>query len=158
MNQIIKCEVGILPSKSEKLGIAEVEKILNKTRETIRNLVASGKLKRKLEGKKYIYDWQSLKDYMATFNQDDYYTYAEAKEILKDNGICDFFVTYSSNGAPTQQCVYKRFTKEFPMSVAQLLKRGFLEKEKDIKPILITKKSMIATITRLTNKKPKLPK
>ncbi len=154
MAKVIKCKAGVLPPKSVELGIAEVEIILNTTRETVRSLSASGRLKRKQSGKKFIYDCLSVEKYMATFNKDDFYTVAEATQVLKDNGISDEFESFSSGGIPANKCKYKRYTNEFPISVKQLLKRGYLFKDKNIKPVLITKKSMVETIKKLSNRVP----
>ena len=131
------------------LDISDLEDSLNASRSTIRKLEASGRISRKHNGKKFIYDRKSVQVFMASFNRDDYYSISEANQVLKDHGICDEYNFFGSDSAKGNQCKYQRYTNEFPMSPTQLLARGYLGKDKDISPALITKKSMVDAIKKL---------
>jgi len=152
MSEKIDYEYGVLPTQKVELDIKIVEIVLGKTRESIRKLTASGRLKRKFVKGKYIYDRKSVSKFILEFDRNDYYSVSEATQVLKDNGIWDQFKSFNKDGNPRYQCKYERYTNEFPISPKQLLQKGYLVKDKDIKPILITKQSMVDTIKKLTKR------
>ena len=131
------------------LDISDLEDSLNASRSTIRKLEASGRITRKHNGKKFIYDRKSVQAFMASFSRKDYYSVSEATEVLKDNGIWDTYQPFSSGMDKSKKCKFQRFTNEFPISVTQLVNRGYLKQDDDISPALITKKSMVDAIKRL---------
>jgi len=139
--------------KGKDLDISDLEESLDVSKSTIRRLASNKRISRKHDGKKYIYDRKSVQSFMQSFNRDDYYSVAEATQVLKDNGIWDTFKNFTPkkniNNKAQFICEYKRFTDDFPISVTQLLKHGYLKKDKDLRPVMITKSSMIDTIKKL---------
>ncbi len=129
------------------LGIKETSIILDVPYSTVRALERAGRIKRKQGKKGYVYDENSLKSFVNSFIRSDYYSISEATEVLKDNGITDTFQAFNSESGKGRKCKYNRYTTLFPMSPKQLLNRGYLEKDADIKPTMITKKSMVHLIS-----------
>jgi len=118
----------------------------------LNNLSNSGRIKRKKFGKSFQYDRSSIHSFLHSFNIDKYKTVSETTEILNNNGIRDIFQFFGNENGK-KKCRYIRFTKEFPMSVKNLIKNGYLEIDKDIKPTLIKYESIISTIKYFTNSK-----
>lgn len=133
--------VTLLHSINGNLDIAQVEKVLSFSRETIRSLEKSKRIKRKSVGNKYLYDKKSIVKFVKSFNLNDYLTISKVNDELKANGIVDDF-GYFGEGLTHKKCKYKRYVEAFPMSATQLIKRGYLEIDMDIKPVLVKKLSL----------------
>ncbi len=131
----------LLHSIDGNLDIAQVEEVLSFSRETIRSLEKSKRIKRKLVGNKYLYDKKSIVKFVKNFNLDDYLRVSEVNDTLKSNGITDDF-GYFGEGVTHKKCKYKRYVEAFPMSATQLINRGYLEIDMDIKPVLVKKLSL----------------
>lgn len=147
----------MVPHTTETLILEEVMEILPLNQSSINNLSDSGELKRIKFGKRYLYYREFV--YLVLQKLIDYNTVSEVSEILKDNGICDYFKNYTEKGGK-MKCVYNRYHKEFPMSVTQLIKNGYLEVYEGVTPILIKNKSVVKTIqtlnfNRLNTQQPK---
>lgn len=111
------------------------------------NLSSSGRVKRKKVGKLYQYDKKSVNIFLHSFNTDDYKTVSQTTEILNDYGIKDTFKYFGSkHDNRKKKCKYIRFTKEFPMSVKNLITYDYLEIDTDIKPTLIKSESIVSTL------------
>lgn len=149
-------EIDFSEYNSDDLGIEKVENILPFNRKTIRNLVGSGRLKRVYVKNKYIYDLKSVKDFYNTFDWDNHIGIADTKEILSTHGIQDRF-KFFGKGTSKNKCLYQRMLSEFPISPTQLIHRGYLKVDTDIKPTLVLRDSIsdaINSILTLTGQKP----
>ena len=71
---------------------------------------------------------------------DEYVSISETKQMLETNGIKDIFQRFSDK-SETLKCKYHRVTNEFPMSVSNLIKYGYLDVDGDITPKMIKKES-----------------
>ena len=116
----------------------------------VNNLCESGRLKRKKVLGEWRYEKTSVNSLIQQLTVDEYLTYSETKEMLETNGIRDFYRRYSDKD-DTLKCRYVRFTKQFPMSVSNLIKYGYLDVDKDISPMMIKKDSVIKTIKHFSS-------
>ena len=127
----------------------------------LNNLSESGRVKRKKVLGVWKYCRYSVNRFLQSFNVDDYVTISQTKQILKSNGIRDIFNRFSDK-SETLKCKYERVTNQFPMSVKNLIGYGYLEIDKDVKPTMIKKDSVIKTIKHFSGKRvkqqPKKPK
>lgn len=110
------------------------------------NLCDSGRLKRKKVLGVWKYCRYSVKEFLNSFNVDDYYKYGEVVDLIKEYGIEDEFEFYGRSKKNKPMCVYKRKNSEFPLSVKNLINYGYMKIDEDISPILITKESVEETI------------
>ncbi|MFW3405629.1 hypothetical protein ACN9JU_01950 [Aliarcobacter butzleri] len=92
------------------------------------------------------YDRYSVDGFLKSFDVEDYLTLSETKQMLETNGIKDLFMRFSNKYDDGIQCRYERVTNQFPMSVKNLIKYGYLVVDKDITPMLIRKDSVISSI------------
>lgn len=111
----------------------------------LNNLSNSGVIKRKKRLGVWRYDTYSLTSFVNSINTNDYISTTETKIMLEKNGIKDFFKRFS-NKSDVLQCRYIRVTNEFPMSVRNLIKYGYLDVLKNVSPLMIRKKSVQKTI------------
>lgn len=112
----------------------------------LNNLSNSGRVKRKKVLGVWKYCRYSVNEFLKSFDVEDYLTLSETKQMLETNGIKDFFKRYSTKDEDTVKCKYFRVTNEFPMSVKNLIKYGYLIVDRDISPMLIKKDSVISSI------------
>ncbi len=118
----------------------------------LNNLCDSGRLKRKMVLGVWKYDKSSVNSLIKKLSVDKYLTYSETKEMLETNGIRDIFKRFSDKNE-TLKCRYVRVTNEFPMSVSNLIKYGYLDVDKDISPMMIKKESVVKTIKHFSSVK-----
>jgi hypothetical protein len=117
------------------------------------NLCDSGRLKRKKVLGVWKYDRYSVNNFLNSFNVDDYVTVSQTKDMLETNGIKDIFKRFSNKNEDGIRCKYQRVTNQFPMSVKNLIKFGYLDVDSDISPQLIKKDSVIKTIKHFGGKR-----
>lgn len=116
----------------------------------LNNLSESGRLKRKKVLGEWRYESNSVNLLIQQLTVDEYLTYSETKEMLETNGIKDIYERYSDENE-TLKCKYERVTNQFPMSVSNLIKYGYLDVDKDISPKMIKKESVIRTIKHFSS-------
>lgn len=111
----------------------------------LNNLCDSGRLKRKKILGKWVYDKKSVNSLKQQIGMDEYVSISETKQMLETNGIKDVFKRFSDKNE-TLKCKYNRVTNQFPMSVSNLIKYGYLDVDGDITPKMIKKESVVKTI------------
>ncbi|PHO09094.1 hypothetical protein CPG37_10880 [Malaciobacter canalis] len=111
----------------------------------LNNLSDSGRLKRKKRLGVWVYDKNSVTSFLNSINTNDYLSLSDTKVMLETNGIKDIFKRFS-NKDETLKCNYRRVTNQFPMSVKNLIKFGYLDVVDGVSPMMIKKDSVVKTI------------